>query len=527
MGHVSWIEGPAADRAPLDAPPRAVVLLEDRAQVRRAGRVKLAPGRNRLVLRGVSPILQDLSLRAEVDGPATVADARVRRGLRTERAAKPEDIAALAAAVRDATAKQTAATRAAERALAAHARIGEIVARGMDELPQDVAWGLGDRDRWVETFEALFERGRAAAEQAVEHRFTAEDARRAAEDAHARALAADRPDHHVEAYIELDLVADDALEPGAEAEISVHYTVPNALWRPVHRARLDGDALRFESRAAVWQHTGEDWTDVDFAASTARTSLGTTAPLLDDDLLTARRREEKVTLAAREVEVQRTGPKGGGPATGAVDLPGVDDGGEVRHLTAGRRVTIPGDGRPVFVDLFGFEAPAARERVLMAEADPAVHLRVEARHTGRQPILAGPVELVRDSGTVGWTETLYVAPGGPLELGFGPDDALRAVRRVDTHAEIDPVDKWTRRRATVHLYLSNIGPEDRAVRITERLPVSEVEEVRVEVLPARTTGDERPDRDGLWTIERVVPARGQLTVQLGWQVATAPGIQGV
>lgn len=529
-GHVSWLEGPAAERIALEAPVTGVVLLEDRAQVRRAGTIALEAGRNRLVLRGVSPILQDLSLRAEVargKGGVRVADARVRRGLRTARAAKPEAVQALAAAVREANARFTAEARAAGRALAMHGRVGEIVGRGVAELPRDVAWGLADGDGWVQTFGQLFERGRGAAERAVEHRFAAEDALREARDAAARARAADRPDHHLEAFVELDLDA----EAAAEVEVAVLYTVPNALWRPVHRARLDGDTLRFESRAAVWQRTGEDWTDVRFAASTARTSLGTTAPLLDDDLLTARRRhEEQITLAAREVQVQRLGPQGGPPPSSAVDLPGVDDGGEVRHLTAERPVTIPGDGRPVFVELSGFEAPARRDRVLMAEADPTVHLRVQARHAGRQPVLAGPVELVRDSGTVGWTETLYVAPGAEMELGFGPDDALRAVRAVDVEEETDDVDRWTRRTVRVRLYLSNLGGEDRAVRITERVPVSEVEQVRVEVLAGGADADgaaQQADADGMWTVERTVPADGHCAVVLRWQMATAPGVQGV
>ena len=45
----------------------------------------------------------------------------------------------------------------------------------------------------------------------------------------------------------------------------------------------------------------------------------------------------------------------------------------------------------------GIAAPARRDRVLMAEVDPTVHLRVQSRHGGRQPVLAGPVELVRDT----------------------------------------------------------------------------------------------------------------------------------
>lgn len=522
MSDVSFVGRPEG-RVVVEAPVRSVVVQEDRAQIQRRGRVAVVAGRNRLMVEGVAPLLQDLSLRGEVvAGSARVVDARVRRALRVERAEKPAAIAGLDADIRRWASAQREAAAAAGRAVAAYDRVGEIVGRGMVELPEDVAWGFGDRARWSETFEALFARGRALGDEALAFGFAAEDAERALHDAVARRAVVDRPDQHLVAFIELDVVADGA----GEVEITIGYTVANALWRPVHRARLDGERLRFETRAAVWQRTGEDWVDVELAASTARMALGIEPPVLDEDRLQAQRRQERVVLAAREVEVAQAEVKGG-PASGAVELPGVDDGGETRHLVAARRVSVPSDGRPRFVELFGFDGPAERDRVLMGEVDAAVHLRVRARHTGGHPVLAGPVELVRDAGVAGWTETLYVAPGAVFELGFGPDDALRAARRVDGSQKVDEVDKWRRRRVQVVIFLSNLGDQARAVRITERVPVAEVEEVRVRVLAEGTSGDELPDGDGMWVAERVVPAHGHVTVTLAWEIATAPGVDGL
>lgn len=521
MSEVVFVGGPV-DRVAFGAPVRSVVVLEDRAQVRRVGRVAVAAGLNRLVVEGVAPLLQDLSLRGEVvAGAARVADARVRRALRVSRE-KPTAVAALEGEIRGLVADQRRAAAAAGRAVAAHGRVGEIVAQGMRELPEDVAWGLGAPAQWAETFEALFARGRALVEEARGHAEAAEDAERALGAAVARRVAVDRPDQEVVAFVELDVVA----EAAGEVELGVVYTVANALWRPVHRARLEGEVLRFECRAAVWQRSGEDWVDVELAVSTAQSGLGTEPPVLDEDRLAAQRREDRVVVAAREVEVAQAEVKGGA-AVGAVELPGVDDGGETRHLVAPRRVTVPSDGRPRFVGLFAFEAPAVRDRVLLAELDAAVHLRVRARHSGRLPVLAGPVELVRDAGVAGWTETLFVAPGAVFELGFGPDDALRAVRRVESAVKVDSVDKWRRRRVKVAIFLSNLGGEARAVQVVERVPVAEVEEVRVAVIEKETDGAERPDADGMWVAERVVPAHGHLTVRLGWEVATAPGVTGM
>ena len=74
--------------ATLEAPVSSVTLLEDRAQVTRRGTVRVCAGQNRIVVHGVAPVLQDVSLRAEVlTGKSRVADVRIRRGLRIRTAA--------------------------------------------------------------------------------------------------------------------------------------------------------------------------------------------------------------------------------------------------------------------------------------------------------------------------------------------------------------------------------------------------------------------------------------------------------
>src|SRR5438874_10084504 len=83
---------PAVDdtRARIEMPVAKVTLLEDRAQIRRTGKVTVASGHNRLALYGVSPVVQDVSLRVEIVGAAKVLDARVRRAIRVGHREKPE-----------------------------------------------------------------------------------------------------------------------------------------------------------------------------------------------------------------------------------------------------------------------------------------------------------------------------------------------------------------------------------------------------------------------------------------------------
>ncbi len=106
-----------------------------------------------------------------------------------------------------------------------------------------------------------------------------------------------------------------------EVEVRIDYVVPNALWRPLHTARLlGGSRVQFTSSAAVWQDTGEDWKDVELRFSTARSSLGTEPPLLRQDLLTVKKKNETVLVQARQVQVQKAG-LGSAPAAGGARPP--------------------------------------------------------------------------------------------------------------------------------------------------------------------------------------------------------------
>ena len=89
---------PSLDETRLRAelPIARVTLLEDRAQVRRVGTVSLKAGLNRVAVWNIAPVVQDVSLRAAIEGPAQasarVLDARVRRALRVGYQEKPEAV---------------------------------------------------------------------------------------------------------------------------------------------------------------------------------------------------------------------------------------------------------------------------------------------------------------------------------------------------------------------------------------------------------------------------------------------------
>jgi uncharacterized protein (TIGR02231 family) len=511
----------------MEAPVRSVTLLEDRAQVTRRGTVRVKAGQNRIIVHGVAPVLQDVSLRAEVlSGKARVADVRMRRGLRIRLADKPEAARVLEDKIESLQRERQQVLEDQASARGRFERIQQLLQLGAEELPVDAGWGMGMAAQWQDSFDALFRKARQLRESMLQATFTAE---RLAEEIAAvtrQRQAMDRVDHQVVSWLEADVLAD----ADGEVEVRIDYVVPNALWRPLHTARLLGrNRLVITSSAAVWQDTGEDWKDVELQFSTARSSLGTEPPLLQADLLTVKKKNEAVVVQARQVQVQKAGlgssPTSGSARPTSVDLPGVDDGGETRNLRAPGKSSIPSDGRPNVIPLFSFEDGAEAALVTFPELEQKVFLRAVGRNTSQSPVLAGPVELLQDNGFVGWTQTLFVAPKEKFELSFGPDDALRVRREEKKSSKQHPVSKWNESTTHVTIYLSNLSGEARSVVVTERIPVSEIEHVKVELDEDKSTGSPKLDDHGFCTWKAEVPANGHLVLQLRFKVSLAPGVQ--
>ncbi len=508
-------------RTELIAPVHRVTVLEDRAQVRREGVLRLPPGRVALRVVGVAPVMADKTLLVQAEG-AAVADARVVRRSRARLEDRPEEIRQ-----REEERNALEAVRTGHRARRGRlkqrfATLEGVRAQILDELGVDVAWGAAEPDRWTADLDAVEEEQISLRRELVEASHQIGLLNRQLADLDGLLASLQSPDSTLGAEVELELV----LSAEAEVIVRLDYVVPGACWRPQHRAVFGGGSLAIETFGCVWQNTGEDWSGAAIELSTQRSSLGAEPPLLGEDVLRTRPRQEQVVVEARDQVIQTTGLGGGSSTSG--EMPGIDDGGEVRTLRVAGTPSVPSDGRPHRLPLARFESEAEHELVAMPERAQAVIRRVRAVHTGDVPLLAGPVELVTDGGRVGRSTLLYVAPGERFELGFGPDPALRIHRdaeRVD-HAP-GTLSRWASTDHRVTLRLSNLGSETRSLELVERIPVSEVEQVRIKLDTKATSAGGSPDGDGMvrWTLE--LPPGGTAERVLAWKVEKKRDVAGL
>ncbi len=502
------------------APVAEVTLFEDRAQPSRRGQLQLEAGSYRLVVEGLAPILSDRSLRVELARASQqgtrIQDFRVRRELKTSERQLPEALRALKVEERKRREALGFLQKRKERREGELEQVSEVATQLMQEAAEDVGWGNASPERWRAELEQL---QRLQGEIHAEIRdliYGHEDAERELRDLQRRIRAGQGWDSVLHCQVEVDLEVDEA----GVIELELAYIVPAACWRPRYRAVLatrPSPRLTIERHASVWQHTGEAWDGVTLHFSTQRPSLGTEPPLLDEDELRVRQRQEQVVVETREQAVHTTGL--GQNRQQAQELPGVDDGGEPVNLRAAHPATIPSDGRPYRVSIGESEAEATIERVVMAERHPAVLLRCTAHNTAEGPLLAGPVDLVADAGRIGRGQLGFVAPGEKLELGFGPDPDLRVFRRTE-RVEREPgmLSRWHETAHRVEIKLSNLAADPRRVKVIERVPVSEIDQVEIHVDGKETTAAASPDKDGFLGWDRELGSDATDTVELAYTV---------
>ncbi len=500
-------------RIEVEAPVVAVTLHEDRAHVTRSGRVSLPAGRSTLRVEGLAPVLADKTLTAKLAG-GVVLLANVERRVVVDDADRSERERALEAECERQGREVKIHDGVIARLVARQRSLETMEALELDELVQDVAWDRLDPEEVDQALERLDAAGRALiVELAEAHRVRRQHEKTTADlEAQRAALATPSSTRRASATIRVDA------EAAGEATLTIEYVVPAACWRPHHRAVMTPrGAIAWSMDASVWQNTGEDWDDVALAFSTERPSLGSAPPPLSSDVVRAIKKGPEI-VETREQSVETAGL--GRRATKELDdVPGIDDGGDPMRIRAAARATVPSDGRPHRVPVDAFESEADASLVLMGELVPAVILKTRLANAGAYPLLPGPVDLVQDSGLVGRTSIAYVARDEAFELGWGPDPELRVAREVRTlEDEKRVLSRWTKTPYVVEVHVSNIGTAPKRVEVTERVIVSEVEKVKVSVLPAKTTDRAAPDADGFvrWTLD--LPGASRRKVRLAYVI---------
>jgi uncharacterized protein (TIGR02231 family) len=512
----------------------AVTVYPDGASVTRIITLDLPSGDNTLVARDFPLSLDRASLRIEGEAGEKLTIGAI--DTRTPKPVAPANLSEIdkeIEALKDQRADLDGAIASAE----ARRKFAEHFAEASPA-------GLGDKGEarplaeWRAAFGAVAEEV-ASADTAIR------DAQRKQRDLD-RNLARLQQDRNVKPPGKLEVRIDLTTAAATKATLRVTYSVRNAHWAPLYDARLDTGAkdrkpaLELVRRAEITQATGEDWSNVTLGVSTVRVARGGDAPDLNSVLVRypePPRQEPRRSVSEEQdsVKVQRllpAPPPASAPAGfAAADLAAKPAGEQQAMAEIGAfqaafkipgRVSVnAGQGARALRVSSVTIAPDLVIRSVPV-LDPIAYLEASFVQSEDAPLLPGRISIYRDGMFVGEGRMAAAGKDEKVRLGFGADDKVKIERAVLKRNEgssgLIVTSKVDERAFKTSVRNGHDFPIK--VAIEDQLPVSENDEIAVELLPSSTppTTTNLHDKRGVleWAFE--VKASEAKDINFAWRM---------
>ena len=501
----------------IDLPISEVVLLEDRAKIKRIGKLTLSEGYHTLLLPNVSPVISDKTLYAKITDltEVKISDVRIKRSLRNISDSDSDKFTDLKNKIKELENRKTVLMDKQSVLLSRVDSSETILDLLFQEISVDAAWDKMPGSDDIGVIDELEEGVETSELKLIDIQGEFQELSRNLEDLKNLADTLKTPATEYSADIIIDIEASKELS----FRLIVEYLVPQACWRPRYRAELLDGSFHFSMEGNVWQNTGEEWKNVNLLFSTQRVLSRIEPSLLVEDSIYLQKKSKDEIIEERDQEIQEAGL--GSSSAGMTEyIPGIDDCGAVQNLHASGQYTIPSNGFPYRVGIADYKSEYTADLIAFPELSDYVFLRTKHINNMQLPILAGPVDLIRNSGLAGRSSVLFISPGEDFEITWGPDPDLR-INRVES--EIDektsPLRPWAQKRYRIIIRISNLGIQNKKILIQERIPVSEVEKIQVIFDQEKTSpGFSLADKNGILSWKRELPSMGRDKVVLEFTI---------
>ena len=483
----------------------AVIVYPDGASVTRVVKLDLAAGENSAILKDFPLALDPSSLRVEGEAGAKLTIGAI--DARPPKAALPVNLPELDKRI-EALKDQRVDLQGMIDAANARRKFAERFAEASPA-------GIGDKGeaRPISEWRAAFA---AVAEEVASAATAIRDAERKQRglDREIAKLEQDRaqkPPRKLEVRIDLAAAA------STKATLRVTYTVRHARWTPLYDARLDTGArgrkpaLELVRRAEITQSTGEDWSNVVLSVSTVRTGRGGNAPELHSLIVKypPAPRPMAAVSAPSTVESRRQFVRGGlakarelAADSASEQQATADVGGfQVMFKIPGRVSVGASEGAKSLRVSTAMVTPDLAVRAAPVR-DPTAFLEASFKQNEDAPLLPGRVSIYRDGTFVGRGHMTAASKDETVRLGFGADDKIKIERAVVKRSEGSSGLIVTTSKTDERAFKTTVrNGHDFPIRIAieDQLPVSENEDIQVEMLSSTTppTATNLRDRRGV------------------------------
>jgi uncharacterized protein (TIGR02231 family) len=333
------------------------------------------------------------------------------------------------------------------------------------------------------------------------------------------------------------------VQGAGDFELEVSYLTTGAGWQPLYdvRANAPYSKISLSYLAQVTQNTGEDWNNVRLTLSTAKPGYGALPPKPDPWYIDtvypqvyakkARLRLGSGGMAAsleqgKDASLQRIvaqsavsddaeyAPK---PQVYQAQEESAEAVGEqgVVAFRLEQSVDIPSDGTPHRTTIFNDEYPCRLEYVAMPRLVSYAYLQaVVTNKPDGVTLLPGTANIFRDEVFNGTSPLENIAAGQEFKLSLGIDEGLKLERDL-VEREVDKRLLSGQRRTTYayRLFVTNLRDTEMTLKLTEQLPVSRNETLKVRLTTARP--NIQPGEMGVldWTLMLLPKAKREIYYQ--------------
>ena len=488
----------------------AVTVYPDGASVTRAITADVPNGDNTLVIKDFPLTLDPSSLRVEGEAGARLTIGAI--DTRRPRAAPPVDLPEIDKRI-EALKDERANLDGAIAAATARRKFAERFAEASPV-------GIGDKGEarpiadWRVAFAAVAEEV-ATADSAIR------DAERKQRDID-REVARLESNRAIKPPSKLEVRIDLAAAAATKATLRVTYAVRAARWTPLYDARLDTGAkdrkpaLELVRRAEITQTTGEDWSNVALSVSTVRSARGGKAPELNSLIVQYPSPPRPAAPASAALDTLKQESQSRAMAKASEPAAEKADEQQAVAEVGGFQVVFKIPGRVSLGASEGAKSLRVSTATIAPDLavrsvpliDPTAFLEASFVQSEDAPLLPGRVAIYRDGVFVGRGQMMAAGKDEKVRLGFGADDKVKVERSV-----------VKRNEGSAGLILTTSKTDERAfktvirnghdfpirIAIEDQLPVSENEDIQVEMLPATTppTATNLRDKRGVleWAFE--------------------------
>jgi len=301
------------------------------------------------------------------------------------------------------------------------------------------------------------------------------------------------------------------------------YLTYEAGWAPLYdlRAKDIKHNCQLTYKASVYQHTGDDWNNVDLTLSTSNPEISQTAPELSPWYLVfqqyynnynqkAKKRDYAEAYSERNTVAMDSSPSVAGVAAPVYNQPVVANTTQETQLTTEFHIdipyTLPTDGKAHTVDVKQFDLPVTYRYATVPKLNQNAFLMADVVHWENLDLLSAEVNIYYAGAYVGKSYINTATPTDTLSFSLGMDKKLNIKReRVKELTSI----KWINENKTENfgysITIHNLHSDSLTLMVYDQVPVSNENSITVEVL----------DKGGA--------AKDDATGKLTWRVPLAAG----